>query len=70
MTIETDHPQITSFANHLLTDWYAAMDIFFPAVERKMRARGLSLAEAVAALNRGYGDEIGDAFEDYMDGES
>lgn len=70
MSTESDHPRTTSFANHVLPDWEAAMDDFYTAVERKMRARDLTTSEVMAALTRGYGDEIADGWVDWMDEEA
>lgn len=65
MTTELDHPRIDSFANHVLGDWDTAMDGFFNAVDRKRRARDLNGKAVREALNRGYGHEVGDAWDEW-----
>lgn len=58
-------PEITSFANHVYSDWDSAMFGFFSGVERKQRARGLSDAQVRAAMREGYGDDIADAWDEW-----
>lgn len=60
-----------SFANHVLSDWGAAMERFFNDVDRKRRTQGLTGAQVREALNRGYGHEVGDEWDEwYGDGDS
>lgn len=68
MNNETDKnpPTRSSLANRVLADWYAAMAVFFPAVEREMNAANMTLDETVMALERGYGDGVGEGFREYM----
>lgn len=70
MTDDSD-ATVDSFANHVLSDWDSAMHDFFNAVDRKRRARGLTGKQVRAALDRGYGYEIGDGWDDwYGEGDS
>lgn len=55
------------FASYVLSDWDLAMDKFFSAVERKRVERGLSAAAVKEALARGYGSDIADAWDEWMD---
>lgn len=68
---EKDHPAVDSFANQVLVDWHAAMDVFFNNVDRKRRHRDLTGKQVREALNRGYGHEVGDEWDEwYGDGDS
>lgn len=62
---------VGSFANHVLPDWQAAMDVFFNDVDRKRRGRGMTGEQVREALDHGYGDEVGNEWADwYGDGDS
>jgi hypothetical protein len=60
MPTDADRTQEISFANHIIGDWDDAMDGFFRAVERKMRARNLTPAQVGVALDIGYGEAVAD----------
>jgi hypothetical protein len=60
-----DLNQAASFANHILTDWDSAMDIFFRRVETKQRAKGLTDAQVAAALDIGYGESVTDCWTEW-----
>lgn len=66
-TPSADHPAVASFTNHVMTDWDEAMNGFFAAVEKKMEARGLTPADVTTALDRGYGDVVADAWEEWVE---
>jgi hypothetical protein len=55
------------FANDVLGDWEAAMDRFFEAVERKMRARDLKPSDVRDALDAGYGAEVAEAWDEWAE---
>jgi hypothetical protein len=63
----TEQSQAASFANEVLVDWDDAMDQFFDRVERKMRTRDLTTEQVREALIRGYGYEVGDAWDEWME---
>lgn len=58
-------PQAMSFANHVITDWMQAMDLFLGACDRKRRARGLEDDDVRAALVAGYPEEVVIAWDEW-----
>ena len=62
-------PHAVSFANHVITDWNEAMDMFFGRCDHKRRARGLSDADVRDALAAGYPDEVVDAWDEWASDE-
>lgn len=55
----------STFANRVLGDWDSAINRFFDAVDRK---RGdLTVDQVRESLDIGYGDEIADAWVQWME---
>lgn len=63
-------PKIGAFANAVLPDYEEAMDRFFDKVQTKALSEGLTDAEVVAALTRGYGYEVSEAWTDWIEADA
>lgn len=59
----------SDFVRNIFPDWENAMDQFFQRVERKRETEGLTDGQVYAALDMGYGSDVADAWEEWVDSE-
>ncbi len=59
--------EISAFSNLINSDFEAAMNTFFERVERKAEAKGLSDEDVNRALLVGYGEEVADEWDEWIE---